>query len=32
MNLFIFSSPMARHYWVDNLNPWIVHFSGDLGI
>ena len=20
------------HYWVDNLDPWIVHFSGDLGI
>jgi phosphatidylglycerol:prolipoprotein diacylglycerol transferase len=21
-----------RHYWVDNLDPWIVHFSGSVGI
>lgn len=21
-----------RHYWVDRLDPWIVHFSGDFGI
>ena len=21
-----------RHYWVDNLDPWIVHFSGNIGI
>ena len=22
----------AHHYWVDNLNPWIVHFHGQWGI
>jgi len=21
-----------QHYWVDNLDPWIVHFSGNVGI
>lgn len=21
-----------RHYWVDNLDPWATHFSGDFGI
>lgn len=21
-----------RHYWVDNLDPWAIHFSGDFGI
>jgi phosphatidylglycerol---prolipoprotein diacylglyceryl transferase len=21
-----------HHYWVDNLNPWILHFSGNFGI
>ena len=24
--------PAQRHYWVDNLDPWIVHFSGNFGI
>lgn len=24
--------PTQQHYWVDNLDPWIVHFSGNLGI
>jgi phosphatidylglycerol:prolipoprotein diacylglycerol transferase len=28
MNLLL--SP--RHYWVDELDPWIVHFSGNFGI
>jgi phosphatidylglycerol---prolipoprotein diacylglyceryl transferase len=23
---------MRQQYWVDNLDPWIVHFSGDFGI
>lgn len=23
---------MRRHYWVDDLDPWIVHFSGNFGI
>ncbi|WP_156185790.1 prolipoprotein diacylglyceryl transferase [Silvibacterium bohemicum] len=23
---------IQRHYWVDNLNPWIVHFYGGFGI
>jgi hypothetical protein len=25
--------PIAtRHYWVDHLDPWIVHFRVDFGI
>lgn len=32
MNLFAaFLSP-ERHYRVDRLNPWVVHFTGNFGI
>lgn len=24
--------PTQQHYWVDNLDPWIMHFSGNFGI
>lgn len=24
--------PPIRHYWVDDLNPWVFRFSGNLGI
>lgn len=23
---------VRHHYWVDNLDPWLVHFSGNFGI
>jgi phosphatidylglycerol:prolipoprotein diacylglycerol transferase len=23
---------IRHHYWVDNLDPWLVHFSGNFGI
>jgi len=29
MNLL---STTQRHHWVDNLDPWIVHISGNVGI
>ena len=29
MNLF---PSLRRHYWIDDLDPWIVHFSGNSGI
>ena len=32
MFLLAVSSPMERHYWVDRLNPWVIHFAGDFGI
>ena len=31
MNL-LFANTTPRHYWVDDLDPWIVHVSGDFGI
>ncbi len=24
--------PMQRHHWMDNLDPWAIHFSGNFGI
>lgn len=32
MHLLIVPHSMERHYWVDQLNPWAIHFSGDFGI
>ena len=32
MNLFVFSQSAEPHYWVDRLNPWVVHFGGNVGI
>lgn len=32
MNLFVFSQAAEPHYWVDRLNPWVVHFGGNVGI
>jgi phosphatidylglycerol---prolipoprotein diacylglyceryl transferase len=29
MNLLL---PTRRHYWVDNLDPWAIHFYGNFGI
>lgn len=29
----IVTAPAAeRHYWIDNLSPWAIHITGDLGI
>jgi phosphatidylglycerol---prolipoprotein diacylglyceryl transferase len=32
MNLSSLAMAAPRQYWVDNLDPWIIHFSGGLGI
>lgn len=32
MNLFVFCQAAEPHYWVDRLNPWVVHFGGNVGI
>jgi phosphatidylglycerol---prolipoprotein diacylglyceryl transferase len=32
MNLFAVPLAAQRHYWVDRLNPWVVHFGGNFGI
>ena len=26
------SQSTQHHYWVDRIDPWIIHFSGDFGI
>lgn len=32
MNLFAVHLFAERHYWVDRLNPWAVHFGSNYGI
>lgn len=32
MNLLAAVLFAGRHYWVDRLNPWVVHFTGNFGI
>jgi phosphatidylglycerol:prolipoprotein diacylglycerol transferase len=29
--MYLFPS-IRQHYWVDDLDPWVVHFSGNFGI
>ena len=32
MYRFAFASSPDHHHWVDHLNPWVVHFTGNFGI
>jgi len=30
--MFFANPPVRRSYWIDDLNPWVVRFYGDVGI
>ncbi len=32
MTLHLINTPAEQHYWVDHLNPWAIHLSGNFGI
>ncbi len=32
MALHLINTPAQQHYWVDRLNPWVIHLSGNFGI
>lgn len=32
MNLIDFAQSAEPHYWVNRLNPWVIHFGGNVGI